>query len=747
MFSIDGTSVLFTNSEEVQIVTGPASIQGSVPGPTINDVTGARLTINSIVVDFDTTPADQTENFTGVDLGITPNNVVENFTGIDNGVTPSNVVENFIGNVLALQTYTISQVISGAGYNSVSVTIDGIANTDFTVSGQDITFATPTFAGGEVIVITLAHATVVDLQDTFTIAQALTGSTYSVGTVTINGTATSAYTVSGQGITFTTAPADSSAIVVTLLHDTVVNLKDTFIIAQDLGATPWQVAGATVGGAIASHTIVGQNITFATPPADGAAIVITLEHSPLSMTSAEIIDKINATMVANNIPNAVGSPNAIVASLEPTFNRLLIKFWGTSNVGVLTIATGPTNTQLGLSASESQAIVPTEIQLLPVNLNLTQIVTQINSANIPHITASADINNNLKLVSAGNRQTMAVAGTVLASFGLNAVYQATTSSSQVSTNTDDAISQINANLVAGGITGVTVSKTASNQLLIVSTNATLNIGPTDVFKTTAGISDTGVITQVVDDTQSNAFIPGEWTNISEKDESLFNIWVANDADYEIEVKGSIATKFYGWNMFQTQNSGLYSNDTVNGQTGVDGCGICAGTSTSDGNDAQVTTNKSHGLVKGDYVILHNTTTVPNIDGIHKVTRIGSTVEFYIDEYIDSCGSAVSIMPINTVRFASLEHRDAAMASTTWNVAPGTKVWTDYDKLRSVDTNNDGFDDNTGEPIEVRSTNVWTVGYNPTDGAAPAGFLNLAPAINAGCNYNSNGLYSYKTATY
>ena len=732
VFSIDGTSVLFTNSEEVQIVTGPASIQGSVPGPTINDVTGARLTINSIVVDFDTTPADQTENFTGVDLGITPNNVVENFTGIDNGVTPSNVVENFIGNVLALQTYTISQVISGAGYNSVSVTIDGIANTDFTVSGQDITFATPTFAGGEVIVITLAHATVVDLQDTFTIAQALTGSTYSVGTVTINGTATSAYTVSGQGITFTTAPADSSAIVVTLLHDTVVNLKDTFIIAQDLGATPWQVAGATVGGAIASHTIVGQNITFATPPADGAAIVITLEHSPLSMTSAEIIDKINATMVANNIPNAVGSPNAIVASLEPTFNRLLIKFWGTSNVGVLTIATGPTNTQLGLSASESQAIVPTEIQLLPVNLNLTQIVTQINSANIPHITASADINNNLKLVSAGNRQTMAVAGTVLASFGLNAVYQATTSSSQVSTNTDDAISQINANLVAGGITGVTVSKTASNQLLIVSTNATLNIGPTDVFKTTAGISDTGVITQVVDDTQSNAFIPGEWTNISEKDESLFNIWVANDADYEIEVKGSIATKFYGWNMFQTQNSGLYSNDTVNGQTGVDGCGICAGTSTSDGNDAQVTTNKSHGLVKGDYVILHNTTTVPNIDGIHKVTRIGSTVEFYIDEYIDSCGSAVSIMPINTVRFASLEHRDAAMASTTWNVAPGTKVWTDYDKLRSVDTNNDGFDDNTGEPIEVRSTNVWTVGYNPTDGAAyTAGFLNLAEIATPG----------------
>ena len=57
--------------------------------------------------------------------------------------------------------------------------------------------------------------------NTFTIVQALSGATYSVGSVTINGVSqvlATHYTVTGQFLTFTTPPALNDAIVVTLEH-------------------------------------------------------------------------------------------------------------------------------------------------------------------------------------------------------------------------------------------------------------------------------------------------------------------------------------------------------------------------------------------------------------------------------------------------------------------------------------------------------------------------------------------------
>ena len=91
------------------------------------------------------------------------------------------------------------------------------------------------------------------------------------------------------------------------------------------------------------------------------------------------------------------------------------------------------------------------------------------------------------------------------------------------------------------------------------------------------------------------------------------------------------------------------------------------------NDAEVTTNIPHGLTVGSYVMLLNTTTTPNIDGIHKITKLGEKSNvFYIDEYIESCGNAVSVLPLVTTRFASKDQRETALLSNSWNL-PVNKI--------------------------------------------------------------------------
>lgn len=77
---------------------------------------------------------------------------------------------------------------------------------------------------------------------------------------------------------------------------------------------------------------------------------------------------------------------------------------------------------------------------------------------------------------------------------------------------------------------------------------------------------------------------------------------------------------------------------------------------------------------GDYVQLLNTTTTPIIDGIHKVTKIGTNEKvFYIDEYIESCGNAVAVQPLVTTRFKD-DFEQIMSASTSWNLPAGTIIF-------------------------------------------------------------------------
>jgi len=516
---IDGNSVSFSKSQDVLVVTGPGVIRATSGPASFTDVTGKSITINGVLVNFDTTPQD----------------VTETFTGFDNGTAPT-----------------------------------------------------------------------VDLEDTFTISTTLSGSTYSISSVTVNGAVTTAYSLNGQDITFTTAPA------------------------------------------------VGDQIS------------VTLVHVPNQMTASDIRNKINSTGITGITANLVTS----IDLLEITYNTQVVG-------DELILSAGTTNADLGLPASGATIRPPSEVQQQNANLDLQDIISQINATNtLSQVTASEN-NNKLRLTSTDTKRTLTVSGTAMSLLGLQPNYTATTTQVPMNTTHYRASQLIQDGLdnATPPVTNVKVNY-VGDQIVITSEADSLDMGTGD-FNNIAGFDngitnarDAGVVNEF-DAVKNGVAHFGELT--SDKDPAMFNILVSDDSALEVESKGSVTTKFYSWNVLQAQpkaGTPLYSKST-------DGthCGICAGTASRDGNDAEVTTNVAHGLEVGDYVMLLNTDTTPAIDGLHKVTKLGTDDKvFYIDEFIEKCGNAVSILPIVTTRFSNEGVSTTALANAHWNLPADTLIW-------------------------------------------------------------------------
>lgn len=574
---INGTPIGFSKTENVTVVTGNAILTGTASNPTFSDVTGKQITINGSTVDFDTSPA----------------NVVETFTA--NNQAPVDATETFTAT--AAQTdFTVSAQLSPSTWSVLKVEVDSTPTTNYTVAGQVVTISDPTMVGGETVDITVTHQPII--QTAYTISQALSGTTYSVSSVTVDGVLTTNWSVSGQVLTLNSTPS---------LND---------------------------------------------------SIVITLTHVPDNMNTAQIIAKINNTGITG-----------ITASLVAGF--IQIAFSTTDPNAVLTLSSGTTNTDLGFPAGGKVVAPPTEVGQQPAVLDIDDIVSQINSTqNLSNVVAS---NSSSKLKLTSSTITLSVSGTARTILGLSTSYTATTVTQPISTTMNSAITQIQNALTSAGNTNVTVTADA-NRIKITSTESSLTLGDT-AFNSIAGIAtgtlnaSEGIIENTFDPTQFGG------TAVNPKDDpATFNILVTDDSDYEISSVESINTKFFGWNVLQViQNKDPLFSKSSDGSH----CGICAGTATTDGNDAEVTTNIDHGLQVGDFVMLLNTTTTPNIDGIHKVTKLGSgstaNTVFYIDEFIKECGNAVSIMPLVNTRFATMAQRDSALTKTHWNLPEGTIV--------------------------------------------------------------------------
>lgn len=578
IITIDGTSIVLAGTTATDAVVGNAVLIGNIRNPVFPTVSGKAITINNVLINFDNTPADVIENNQSI-ADITPADVVENFTG-----------------VASQQTYTITQALSPTTYSISTVTVDGtpyVETTDWTISGQDITFATPTFAGSEAIVVTLEHETV--LEDTYTVNQALSASTYFVKDVTVG----------------------------------------------------------TVLQTVGSYTIAGQDVTFndTSSFAAGDVVRFDLEHIDNGMNTDDILLTINNAGITG-----------LVAELTSQ-ETIQLSLTSTDTLATLHIHAGSTNADIGFSVIGETASVVVGLAYIP--LTVAEVVSQLNnSAKLIDIVASESNTGSLVITKLSADTALSITnGNAIFGFFLPVDNEYVTHLVEVNTHTSlvgavDIINEYFANL-ATPITDIFAVATSS-RLNIISTRSVLDFGSTS-FNTQAGIAS-GVQVNLEEDI-ANVFDLTNWTVADTEDPALFNVLIVNDTDYEVASVATVTTKFNGWNLMQVQNAGLYTSSTdVDGNAA---CGICAGTATSDGNDAQVTTNVPHNLTVGDFVLLTNTTTTPTIDGIHKVTNVHSADAniFYIDRFIEECGDASSVFVLRTQRFTNITQRDIADLDT------------------------------------------------------------------------------------
>jgi len=499
-------------------------------------------------------------------------------------------------------------------------------------------------------------------------------------------------------------------------------MTDTFTIAETLSSSTYGVGSVTVNGSsTTAFTVTGQSLVFDSAPALNDAIVVTLVHQPDQMSASQVVDRINSQVTDTNF----------TASLDTSavYDALKLSYGGTNADDPnksLVLKAGSTNNDLGFITSpinqQKQAFQNVTGVITPTNLTVEEVRDQINNTSALSSSITATVSSgNLVLTDTDGSQALSLTGSAVAKLGLNANYPVSTTQVNRKATYTEAVADIQAALTAASITDISIL-VVGNAIRITSTAASLELGDT-TFNSQIGLA-TGTIFALEGDVENDWDTEHRnyFTEIT-NDPALYNILIADDSDFEVESSGSVVTKFWGWNVLQVTQSSttpLYSlpSAVANAATVLNGgtpttCGICAGTSSKDGNDAEITTNVPHGLEVGDWVQLLNTDTTPTIDGIHKVTKVSANDNqvFYIDEYIEKCGNAVSIMPLVTTRFVNIDQRDGDGTSaynnitgaenlSRWNIPTGAHTFLNYvDGVRGTYVYKKG----TTSPIRVNTT--------------------------------------------
>lgn len=379
-------------------------------------------------------------------------------------------------------------------------------------------------------------------------------------------------------------------------------------------------------------------VSFTTPPILDAEIVV--EFLPTNTkTFVEIKQRIESTVTD-------------VFVFEDEQGRFYIRGTIAGSSESLTIGSGSANSELGLV--EGVYFGGTSLVYVHTQLDLDGVISRINDADLPGVVASK---GNNRLVVSSTNSTLSITGTdtVLLDLGIVAGTRiAETIQIESPSDISDIVSKLNTAFISNGTE--IVAAQIDGYLILTSNENYLEIGTDSVLDAlgiqptaTLGTGEEVAITSSQSEEIVNEFIESEWLDISHTDESLVSIWVTDDSEFQYNILDSRQVRFNGWNVYKFMNFGYYSDDS-------DSCSICAGTATADGNDAQITLNAPHSLQVGDYVMIHNSTTIPSVDGIHTVTRVDSVDSkvFYIDMYIEECGISPSIHVMRNMRFAEYQ---------------------------------------------------------------------------------------------
>ncbi|MAI03253.1 MAG: hypothetical protein CMQ75_01825 [Gammaproteobacteria bacterium] len=345
-------------------------------------------------------------------------------------------------------------------------------------------------------------------------------------------------------------------------------------------------------------------------------------------TLAEIIQEITDA----GISNITASADASRLKITKTTNT-------PSNPFTLTIGVGTRNNSVGFGTAVQQKTSSSQSVTNDLPLSQQQVIDQINAAGITGVTAQAGAtNNSLLQINSTNSNLFIGGGTSNTTTGLpSGLIPASTtqSTSNVGLNIIDIVEKINTLSIAG----VTASN-ASNKLRLTSTNSTLVIG--------AGTGNTtvGLTAQTISATQSttsavfNALVDNNGNPVFQEDANdpnIFSIWVADDSEF--------GNYNLGYQIYQTMDFGMYTFD------------ICAGPEAAD--EAEIKVNRqtgdvqAHNLAVGDFILIRGSNSVPNIDGVHKVTKISNQVnKFFIDAFIEQNGNTGNVYPLRKMRFST-----------------------------------------------------------------------------------------------
>lgn len=430
------------------------------------------------------------------------------------------------------------------------------------------------------------------------------------------------------------------------------------------------------GGTTAAYTLIAsdytydentQIITFNTPIVDGddANGDVDITVNLLGFSSVITMDKEQLKTAISSVANVTGVNN------EQDTTRVAVVLDANGNINAqLTIQFTNGSTEFGIATGTYNTVTTQELQsqLMDEVFIAAAIDTALTTAYNVSVVANKVRIEKVATTEFTQFTTLEISGTANSVLAFPATTNATGALTNVNSNATDAVDFINAALLAAPINNVTVSVVA-NRINISSTNLQINLGNRE-FNTLAGL-ETGIQTSSTESVV-NIFDQNDWTDSSTIDEALFNIWMSDDNELVNNTTGSITSKFFSWNVLQVQQFTYYATSIV------------AGTETDDGNDAKVTLNAAHNVKVGDYVMLVNTTTTPNVDGIHRVTKLGNLAQpatFYIDKFIESDGTSESVFVLRSARFNSLaDINTSASAGTLYNWNTGDLVWSTTDSV-------------------------------------------------------------------
>jgi hypothetical protein len=389
-------------------------------------------------------------------------------------------------------------------------------------------------------------------------------------------------------------------------------------------------------------------------------LIIDVLTYPIKWNVDLLVDKINSIFLSSGKPRLIASKTLL--------NNLKITKTAIAQDNTLVISSATANNDVGFIASTTSSNISVPNSSI---ITLSEIVNLINLAKITNVRASITSANGNSVLTITSSNPTLVIGTASANtdIGIIAnqyVAQTTQSNTESELQIYDIITQINnesiPNITAKNVNNFLVIESSGNSLIIGNGTANIKLGISQVEQN---------VREYVD----NLFVESNWQQIT--DPTDFKIWVQDNIGYLLNSNTTLS----GYNMYQSFDFDINIID------------ICPGVEADD--NAMITVGNDLNVSVGDYVVVLNTNSIPNINGIHKVLGKTKSNSFLIDAYIDTNGSNGKILLLKPTRFSSSQDlfdtiTNELYSSNGGGWKDGMLAYVDYVNYPTEDLDMDGY---------------------------------------------------------